>query len=714
MSWRVLVSGIGLSLLATSSDGARLRQSGEDLLRVVMPISRAIATAHPHVNVVVAFGTAQDGTPVDPSTFRAKLNGRDVTAAFAPVIADGVTTGVHTALPESALRLVGTPRNRLRLSVVGERVSGAKGPRPRDVDRLRFGAADGQNQPPVVMLASDRDTAVLGTAVGFDAAGSHDPDADELTFSWTFSDGGTAEGTAVTHTFAQASGGTVAATVSVSDGVTTVPVTRTMPIAITPDPGRTPGQLRVEGPALEFSAVAVGTSATRVLTLRNADPTATSQLKVDATALGAGAFTLEPTTLDLGPDGSATIVVTFAPTGPGHSSAEIRLVTSAANRPTLALLAHGYGGTAPGDGPTLVDVPVFAAPGVELTRIAPDGTHTIVDATTGLCTGGDVCLASDECPTSAETCSAATTPIDVSELCSDGQSVFVLSEDSYTDPRLEPDTELSGTLTRFDLDATGAVTGREVLYRTTEDTAHLACDQIGTGIGGLAYLAEFRNVADTANCPRDERDALVSVNKATGNARTVSGFSRIDQAAGVAECDFRDAVSALAVSADGVTRYAGFDAHGLWRIGPTPLAFTPDVHDGFGVHPDGGLAFAVAHDRGTTGSVDLYRLTANQVEHGALRLDSLTPCASFTVANDDTNTARARTAATSLVIGPASGDAAAATALVTFRTGPQSIDVDVLPPTGDLRGTVAFALPAGSTACSLAGLVSLAGTALAR
>ena len=90
------------------------------------------------------------------------------------------------------------------------------------------------------------------------------------------------------------------------------------------------------------------------------------------------------------------------------------------------------------------------------------------------------------------------------------------------------------------------------------------------------------------------------------------------------------------MTADGATKYVGFDTHGLWRIAPTPLAFTPDVRDGFGVHPDGSLVFAVAHDRGTTGSIDLYRLTANQVEHGSLSVASLTPCASFVFANDGT------------------------------------------------------------------------------
>jgi hypothetical protein len=252
-----------------------------------------------------------------------------------------------------------------------------------------------------------------------------------------------------------------------------------------------------------------------------------------------------------------------------------------------------------------------------------------------------------------------------------------------------------------------------MLYRTTDETTHLACDDIGADVGGLAYVAEFRTVIPTATCDRDERDALVSLNKNTGNARTVSGFSRLDQAIGVPECEFRDSVEQLEVARDGVAKYAGFLTHGLWRIAPAPLAFTPDVRDGFRVHPDGSVLFAIAHDRGATASIDLYRLTAAQVEHGALPVATLSPCASFAVPNNTAPDAPATTAVTSLVVGPSTSPPSDATALVTFRAR-GTLALDVLPPTGDVRGTVAFSLPSATSTCGVQGLVSVRGNDLAR
>jgi hypothetical protein len=711
--------GLALGLLlvtASIADAGRQRAAGEDLLQVIAPTSRAVANAHPHVNVLVGFGSAKDGTPADPSTFRAKFNGRDVTGDFLPLLSGGVQTGVRATIPARLLKLSHAPRNRLRLSVQGVRGSG-KGARVRDVDRLRFGAADGPNQPPVALLAAGSETATLGQPVGFDASGSHDPDQDELTFEWAFDDGGTASGPIVSHAFASSQGGTVSATVTVSDGVASATDTRTLAVALEPDLNRTKGVVRVEadGP-LEFSAVARGTSATHTLTIRNVDATATSQLKVQVFA-DDPAFTVAPATLDLGPDASAPLDVTFAPGAAGHADARVLVLVSATNRAAVTLLAHGFGGNAPGDGPTLLAVPVFGI-GTGVTLLAPDGSRTAVDETTGTCGppagagSSDVCAIDGDCDVSGETCSAATTPLDVSELCSDGQGLFVLSEDSFTDQRLDPDTELSGSVVRFDLGAGGAVTGRRVLYRTTDDTTHVACDQVAADAGGLVYLAEFRNVEAGINCDRDERDALVTINKTTGNARSV--MSRVDQAAGVGDCTFRDAVSQLRVAPDGIKKYAAFDTAGLWRITPTPVAFTPDVHDTFQVAADGTVVFAIAHDRGAQATIDLYRMTEAQVEHGALPVSDLVPCASFAVPNDGTDAAPARTVVISLVLGPSAAAASDAVALATFRSRADPPAFDVLPPFGDVRGTVAFSLASATTTCSAQGLVTLAGVELAR
>jgi hypothetical protein len=406
--------------------------------------------------------------------------------------------------------------------------------------------------------------------------------------------------------------------------------------------------------------------------------------------------------------------MTFTPSAAGHAESRLMLVTSAANRSAVTFLAHGFGGTAPGDGPMGVAIPLFGTFGNEITRLAPEGGGIVIDNTSGLCAPpsgvgtGDVCIVNGDCGAGGEVCHPFGFPVDATTLCSDGRSLFLLSEDSYIDPREDPETEISGTLMRLDLDATGATTGKKMLYRTTDDTSRIACDGFFAGDGGLVYVSEFRTVQETNTCDRDERDALVSVNKATGNARTVSGSSRIDEAAGVGECDFRDPVERLEVAPDGVKKYAGFESAGLWRIAPTPQPFSPDVHDLFGLHPDGSVVAAVATDRGTTGTIDLYRLSEAQVEHGALPLSALAPCASYTLPNNTTAATDTTTLASSIVVAPATLSGRDATALVTFRVRGTPLPLhDVLPPFGDLRGTVAFALPADTGTCNAAGLVSL-------
>lgn len=74
------------------------------------------------------------------------------------------------------------------------------------------GGTEPTNAPPTAAFTVD----CAQLACDFDASGSADPDADSLTYSWTFGDGGTANGVSPSHTYASA--GSRTATLTVSDG----------------------------------------------------------------------------------------------------------------------------------------------------------------------------------------------------------------------------------------------------------------------------------------------------------------------------------------------------------------------------------------------------------------------------------------------------------------------------------------------------------------
>ena len=79
---------------------------------------------------------------------------------------------------------------------------------------VTVGEAPPVNRPPTANAGGPY-SGTAGQPITFTGTGS-DPDNDPLTFSWTFSDGGSAAGASVTHTFASA--GSYTATLTVSDG----------------------------------------------------------------------------------------------------------------------------------------------------------------------------------------------------------------------------------------------------------------------------------------------------------------------------------------------------------------------------------------------------------------------------------------------------------------------------------------------------------------
>jgi hypothetical protein len=91
--------------------------------------------------------------------------------------------------------------------VDGDGASGAQ----RDM-----GAFEYQRQAPIPVIAAPAaGTFPAGTSIGFDAAGSSDPDGDPITYAWDFGDGAQGSGPSTSHAYA--AGGTPATTLAVTD-----------------------------------------------------------------------------------------------------------------------------------------------------------------------------------------------------------------------------------------------------------------------------------------------------------------------------------------------------------------------------------------------------------------------------------------------------------------------------------------------------------------
>ncbi|WP_051335928.1 lytic polysaccharide monooxygenase [Aquimarina latercula] len=97
-----------------------------------------------------------------------------------------------------------------------------------DID---FGATT-EPLPPVALFTSDNGRCG-GSDVTFSAADSYDPNGDQLTYSWDFGDGTTAEGLEVSHTYSNLNSATV--TLTVSDGMFSSGATETISLTVDPE-----------------------------------------------------------------------------------------------------------------------------------------------------------------------------------------------------------------------------------------------------------------------------------------------------------------------------------------------------------------------------------------------------------------------------------------------------------------------------------------------
>jgi PKD repeat protein len=726
------------SLCATPASAAKGKLVKNGLLSVVEPNRGEPAKAHPFVNVIVLFGHLSDFTPADPQTFKAKAGAADITDRFTPLLdTHGNQIGMRAKLPPERVKLGRRPRNHLRLMVQALRVG--KGPRIRDVDRVRFGAVEQPNQPCTAQGDADTTIIVPGVPVAFNgSAATTDPDRDELTFLWQFGDGTSSTEADPEHTYDEQAGD-MTATLVVSDGQATCTDSVVLEAEPPLGPGKTRGVLFIESPtALEFGAVASGGSGTKTITLKNMDETDTSEVGIRLATTN-GAFTLSERDVTLGPGESHDLTMTFTSSAAGHQHARLSIVTNAMNRHAVSLLTHGYGGAAPDNGPTMAGDTVFYTEvnigllGLGTFGVMPDGRRFFADNGVNTCfvpgnglgtldfcltdqdcsANGGTCTKSSTCPTGANVGQPCTVPADCPgsfcpsytlfdpvDLCSDGQSLFLMSDEgTFTEPDPNAETERAVTVMRMDLDAQGNVTKKDILDRTTTETAHLACDGFPAGQGGQVYIPEFHNVPDQGSCFRSEREALVKIAKSNGQTQVVTG--RIDAYEGLGDCDDLDPVDQLEMTRDGSKMFAAFESGGLWQIRPQPIFFSPDIADTFQAHPDASVMYAATTDGGSTGFVNLYRITPEQVEQGPLPYSALVPCASFEVPNNGGRTVVIGFAADRAAIG--SQDA---TALVSFVSSVSGLS-DVVSTPLFVKGTVAFSAPANSTQCSPLGLINL-------
>jgi hypothetical protein len=702
------------------------RNKTNQLLRVVTPVPRGSTPAHPFVNVVVRFSPTSDGFVPDPSTFRARLSHTDVTDRFHPVVENGAVVGMRGTVEQPLVRISRRPVNRLRFEV--RSLPRTSGPAPhvvRDIDRLRFRAVEAANQPPVAAFVPPGEVIFPDIALQFDGTPSQDPELDEITYAWDFGDGGTSTDAAPAHVFA-GNGGDVTVRLTVSDGSLTATDQETLVECPQPDAGRTAGLLRVESSdALEFGAIGPAASAPRMFTISNPDPvetSPTSQLKVRIRVDGP-AFAVSPDTVDLGPGASAPVTLTFAPTAVGHQSADIVLVASGSNRCVVHLVAHGYGGTAPGSGPTLAAEPVFFNGfGSGTALITPAGARVPVDNHVYSCQNpagpgtGDLCIDDGDCAANGGTCnrefSALFDPVD---MCSDGAGgLYLMSDDgTFTDP-VGSDNQRDVSILRINLDDSGTRTGAAIIARETEGTTQLACDGLAPGAGGHVFTPEFRNV-NPPDCFRSEQEALVSLRKGNGASDVL--LPRIDAAEGLDACDDDvDQVADLNVSADGIDVFASLEDGGLYQIRPAFRLIVPDIRDVFQLHPDGNIVYvtAVNPTGSTTGLLNVYKISPEQAANGVLGLAELTPCATFKVPNNrgaPNGLGRVGPASEHFfAVGRASLDSLDAVLLVSFASSGGVLTTEPntpLSPKLRVQGTVAFAMPAGVPSCNVLGLVTL-------
>ena len=693
----------------------------ESLVTVSVPSGPAPTSAHPFANVVVNFGRTSNGAPARPETFRARLNGHLISQLFALMVKDGVVVGARARVEAGFLRLGRSGVNRLHLSIrsAPQPLGGRRVRSYRDTDRVVFHAETRSNSGPTAQATVTRDVILPGSPIQFDGGQSVDPDRDELSYHWDFGDGVTLDDPAPTHTYSDNADRVV--TLTVSDGQAEGRTSMTLHGIPSCDSGSPPGQLRVDADqALEFGGVDLGQSATRTVIVRNLDSTPGTQVKI-ASSSGDPAFVLAPTSVTLGAGESLPISITFSPVTAGHQTARVYLAACAANDAQITLLAHGYGGAAPGAGPTLAVHPAFflgrtTTGGLGIIGVRPSGDRFEADLSALWCAtpdgGGshDVCFRSADCANRGEQCvvpsSVGANQLNAVDFCGDAAGdLFVLSDTGSSGTSQNGD--LVGSLVRFSFDEAGRRTGQALLRRVTDGTTHIACDARPRA-SGVVYLAEWHALGANAAaaCSRDGSEALIGVSKADGSVVPTGDIGQIDanEVPPLDSCrDDLDPVQQLGVTPDGTAVYFEPDNNGVYRLRPAAVAMLAGAQAPFQVRSDGSVLYAAVTDSGTASTVRLYDVFPEQALQGALSIDQLTACASYVLPNNRPAT-DPRPALS--VVALAADQESLGDGIVLVNVGVGTAAGPLVPPLS-IQATVAFAVSANGPTCTPLGVVNL-------
>src|SRR5262249_28969437 len=130
---------LGVALVAAPPADAKRSKKTDQLLRVIAPVARGTAAAHPFVNVIARFDAPAGVAPADPDTFRARIG--KTALHLDPIVENGKTVGMRGTIEAGLLKIGPRRTNLLKLEVHTAPSKGhPKG--QRDVDRVRFRAAE--------------------------------------------------------------------------------------------------------------------------------------------------------------------------------------------------------------------------------------------------------------------------------------------------------------------------------------------------------------------------------------------------------------------------------------------------------------------------------------------------------------------------------------------------------------------------------------------